>query len=1153
LAPRVTGGGGGGGQTEVDITAQALTAVDIDRVLGFETPTSDWSIIESGPGTLSTSTTLTQGSRSLAITAHGYVSVQSVALPSLGSRVGSTIRYDIMAPTELKTVKPYWYGAAQLFVSIPSLGLNKAYLGEVELTPLPLGQWNTVTFTPPSDVLTKLRKTYTDLKVIVVVNAPDTATKPYLVDNLRFDDKTLALVTVSDGSGHPIPGLTVVAYNGSTPTSNSGVTDSSGVAKVWVPQGSYRFGVSDGGVTTYSSSSNQCQVPGVCPAATIVVKCHGIVCTAKDDCHNAGTCEPSTGSCSNPNKNDGSVCGSKKPCMQPDTCHAGVCTAGSPVACPTPDQCHNLGTCDLTTGVCSNPNKNDGAPCDDKNACTQSDTCQAGVCAAGTPVVCPTPDQCHNPGTCDPGTGSCSNPNKDDGIACGVGTGCVEPNVCSSGSCVPRSGPDCTPTTPGPFGQFHCLLDGSYGANKLTLRTSTTTEQWQLRGTMDLTFQAPYVVVNGLAALGLVNPNDATGAAMLELHRVVFGVGNVDTSTGKIEVGIPITIIRPDQTTAAVNLALEGTIASRIVSGKATAPALPGTSTPAAEVSIVCRQQFMDAFVAVDYQIGSDGSVTAGSPSISNGAATVPLMRVPQTQDAPLIETRTSSGEVLDQFVSPRPMSYPQPLGTGGTPASSSGEAMSIRLPFSNQIRTILVRDATGVVKATIDLTTQVASFCAGQGSQECDYESGSPVRDVTYGIPARLYTPVLPPALLDVAALPPSPRSATDEMAIQATKTDDPNSPHARQPSIALDKDGNAVVVWRDNFKDIMAVGIDKTNSITFGPIHVNDQPCAAMGVPVGTPVPTGCIEDALIQSQRPVVAMASDGVFAVAWGAAITCSNIPWISILCGRVMSADGKTGFAPPQLLSSEIEELGWVDVAIDDSHNFVATWIDPNASNYRVRAQRFDRYGNPTKAGSDALVVSDQSGSQAVLPTVATARDGRATIAWLRGHYASGNLVGDEVRFQRFNKDFTQLGGVISAGTQLPGQGGLLGITDVAMNPSSGQISLVGTTGTGAIWVERTTFPRESPFPVCSRSTRGGLASCSVRRWQPRTAATSWWPGSMISVPVRLRGCRSRPRFSVAMPSLLTSISRRARRPYLRRDTHLTPMFQIPMTQASICR
>ncbi len=95
-----------GGGAAVEVTEQPLTTVDIDRVLGFEATTvSDWAIIQSGPGTLSVSTTASQGSRSLAVASHGYVPVQSVALTSLGSRVGSVIHYDIMLPSQLKQIR----------------------------------------------------------------------------------------------------------------------------------------------------------------------------------------------------------------------------------------------------------------------------------------------------------------------------------------------------------------------------------------------------------------------------------------------------------------------------------------------------------------------------------------------------------------------------------------------------------------------------------------------------------------------------------------------------------------------------------------------------------------------------------------------------------------------------------------------------------------------------------------------------------------------------------------------------------------------------------------------------------------------------------------------------------------------------------------
>ena len=75
------------------------------------------------------------------------------------------------------------------------------------------------------------------------------------------------------------------------------------------------------------------------------------------------------------------------------------------------EECHVAGLCDPNTGVCSNPNANNGTTCTDGNACTQTDTCQAGMCTGSNPVVCTASDQCHVAGVCNTGTGVCSNPN----------------------------------------------------------------------------------------------------------------------------------------------------------------------------------------------------------------------------------------------------------------------------------------------------------------------------------------------------------------------------------------------------------------------------------------------------------------------------------------------------------------------------------------------------------------------------------------------------------------------------------------------------------------------------------------------------------------------------------------------------------------------
>ena len=181
---------------------------------------------------------------------------------------------------------------------------------------------------------------------------------------------------------------------------------------------------------TACSDGNGCTQADTCQAGA----CTGgspVTCAPLGQCHAAGVCNPATGACSDPPLPDGTVCNDGNPCTQIDTCVAGACTGASPVACSAQDQCHQAGICNPATGACSNPPQPDGFACNDGNACTQVDACQAGACVGASPVVCSALDQCHQTGACNPSSGACPNPPQPAGTACGGS------NVCDgSGACV---------------------------------------------------------------------------------------------------------------------------------------------------------------------------------------------------------------------------------------------------------------------------------------------------------------------------------------------------------------------------------------------------------------------------------------------------------------------------------------------------------------------------------------------------------------------------------------------------------------------------------------------------------------------------------------------------------------------------------------------
>jgi hypothetical protein len=196
---------------------------------------------------------------------------------------------------------------------------------------------------------------------------------------------------------------------------------------------------------TACSDGNSCTQSDTCQGG-VCTGSNPVVCTASDQCHTAGTCDPSTGICSNPSKSNGTACNDGSACTQTDTCQSGICTGSNPIVCTASDPCHTVGPCSPATGVCSNPTKANGTACDDGNACTQTDTCQSGACTGSSPIVCTASDTCHLAGSCNPATGVCSSLVKANGSSCSDGDACTQTDTCQSGICTGSNPVVCTPS-----------------------------------------------------------------------------------------------------------------------------------------------------------------------------------------------------------------------------------------------------------------------------------------------------------------------------------------------------------------------------------------------------------------------------------------------------------------------------------------------------------------------------------------------------------------------------------------------------------------------------------------------------------------------------------------------------------------------------------
>ena len=103
---------------------------------------------------------------------------------------------------------------------------------------------------------------------------------------------------------------------------------------------------------------------------------------------------------------DGTACDDQDACTQSDVCQAGRCTGASTGVCSAaPVPCHTDSLCDPSGGACvGGALQPDGTPCSDGNACTVGDSCASGACTAGSALSCDDGDLCTDD-FCDPNSG----------------------------------------------------------------------------------------------------------------------------------------------------------------------------------------------------------------------------------------------------------------------------------------------------------------------------------------------------------------------------------------------------------------------------------------------------------------------------------------------------------------------------------------------------------------------------------------------------------------------------------------------------------------------------------------------------------------------------------------------------------------------------
>jgi choice-of-anchor A domain-containing protein len=453
---KATGGkasGGSGGSTGTGGKATGGTATGGSGTGGG---VSDWSTTS---GTISASASIkAEGNQALSIIGSSNPTLKSIAIGPLG-RIQSPAGLEVWLPPNLQGLG--WQGQVSLSFNSAASGISDQRSDWTTFSNMTTGSFQHVNITLPSALVASLSSsTANDLQIGILLQLSDNSQAAYL-DKLYFPPASGGTGGAGGGQGGSagLGGSAGRAGSGGTPAcSPADCNDNNACTTDVCSSGACTHSPVTNG--TPCDDSNVCTQTDMCQNGT----CTGanpVACTALDQCHDVGTCNPSTG-CSNPAKPNGTGCNDGNACTQADTCQNGTCT-GSPVTCTALDQCHDVGTCNISTG-CSSPAKANGTGCNDGNACTQADSCQNGTCA-GTPVTCTALDQCHDVGTCNAGTGKCSNPPRPAGTSCSDGNPANGVELCDgTGVCVPGSPPAGSGGSPGSGGAPSGVGGGPSGA-----------------------------------------------------------------------------------------------------------------------------------------------------------------------------------------------------------------------------------------------------------------------------------------------------------------------------------------------------------------------------------------------------------------------------------------------------------------------------------------------------------------------------------------------------------------------------------------------------------------------------------------------------------------------------------------------------------------
>lgn len=232
--------------------------------------------------------------------------------------------------------------------------------------------------------------------------------------------------------------------------------------------------------------------------------------------------------------------------------------------------------------------------------------------------------------------------------------------------------------------------------------------------------------------------------------------------------------------------------------------------------------------------------------------------------------------------------------------------------------------------------------------------------------------------------------------------------------PSVAMDSQGNFVVVWE-------SFGSDGTDTSSYS-IHA--QRYAANGTPLGGEfqVNTYTTDD----QGFPAVAMNGLGDFVVAWTSLGSDDTDTSDGSIHARRYAANGAPLGDEFQVNSYTTDRQQSSSVAMDGQGNFVVAWDSTEATyllpaDHEIRAQRFD--ANGAELGGEFLVnsLAGVSGfTYTLFPSVATDAQGRFVVAWHNSGSAGTDNKFDSIQARRFDANGIATGPQFQVNTYIGG-------------------------------------------------------------------------------------------------------------------------------------